>query len=194
MKDEKAKRAETTSRDVARRVLDRVDKGAWATLALDGELDRSGLEDRDRRLASELVYGVLRNRARIDRAIAAHAELKRTPPRVVTALRVAAYQLSSLDRVPSYRAVDDASRAARARRAEGRRVNQRGAAEADDGRGASAPRRWPRAHRGRALAAALDRRRAGRGVIGRARRRCPGCIGGGRARGGGRRAARGAGG
>jgi 16S rRNA (cytosine967-C5)-methyltransferase len=103
-----------TARDVARRVLDRVDKGAWATLALDGELARSGLPDRDRRLASELVYGVLRNRSRIDRALTAHAELKRTPPRVVTALRVAAYQLLFLDRVPSYAAVDDAVRAARA--------------------------------------------------------------------------------
>lgn len=103
-----------TSRDVARRVLDRVEKGAWATLALDGELARSGLDDRDRRLASELVYGVLRNRLRIDRALAAHAELKRTPPRVVTALRVAAYQLLFLDRVPSYAAVDDAVHAARA--------------------------------------------------------------------------------
>src|SRR5262245_23121111 len=82
-------RAETTSRDVARRVLDRVEKGAWATLALDGELARSGLLDRDRRLTSELVYGVLRNRSRIDRALSAYAELKRTPPRVVTALRVA---------------------------------------------------------------------------------------------------------
>jgi len=60
------------------------------------------------------VYGVLRNRSRIDRALAAHAELKRTPPRVVTALRVAAYQLLFLDRVPSYAAVDDAVRAARA--------------------------------------------------------------------------------
>jgi 16S rRNA (cytosine967-C5)-methyltransferase len=107
-------RGEVTARDVARRVLDRVDKGAWATLALDGELARSGLPDRDRRLTSELVYGVLRNRSRIDRALAAHAELKRAPPRVVTALRVAAYQLLFLDRVPSYAAVDDAVSAARA--------------------------------------------------------------------------------
>jgi 16S rRNA (cytosine967-C5)-methyltransferase len=51
---------------------------------------------------------------RIDRALAAHAELKRTPPRVVTALRIAAYQLLFLDRVPSYAAVDDAVHAARA--------------------------------------------------------------------------------
>ena len=51
-------------------MLDRVDKdGAWATPALDGELARAGLDDRDRRLASELVYGVLRHRTRLDCAI-----------------------------------------------------------------------------------------------------------------------------
>ena len=104
-----------TAREVARRVLERVERGgAWATLALDGELARAGLDDRDRRLASELVYGVLRHRSRLDRALAAHAELKRTPPRVLLALRVAAYQLLLLDRVPPYAAVDDAVGAARA--------------------------------------------------------------------------------
>ena len=104
-----------TARELARRVLDRVDRGgAWATLTLDGELGRAGLDDRDRRLASELVYGVLRQRARLDRALAAHADLARTPPKVRTALRVAAYQLLFLDRVPAYAAVDDAVGAARA--------------------------------------------------------------------------------
>jgi 16S rRNA (cytosine967-C5)-methyltransferase len=102
-----------TAREVARRVLERVTKeGAWATPALDGELARAGLDERDRRLAAELVYGVLRHRTRIDRAIAAHADLKKTPPRVVTALRVAAYQLLFL-RVAPYAAVDDAVAAAR---------------------------------------------------------------------------------
>ncbi len=104
-----------TAREIARRVLERVERGgAWATLALDGELARAGLDDRDRRLASELVYGVLRHRTRLDRALAAHADLKRTPPKVVHALRVAAYQLLLLDRVPNYAAVDDAVTAARA--------------------------------------------------------------------------------
>jgi 16S rRNA (cytosine967-C5)-methyltransferase len=106
-------RGPITAREVARRVLDRVAKeGAWATPALDGELARAGLDERDRRLAAELVYGVLRHRTRIDRAIAAHADLKKTPPRVVTALRVAAYQLLFL-RVPPYAAVDDAVATAR---------------------------------------------------------------------------------
>jgi 16S rRNA (cytosine(967)-C(5))-methyltransferase len=104
-----------TAREVARRVLDRVDKGgAWATLTLDAELGRSGLPERDRRLASELVYGVLRHRTRIDRALAAHTDLRKAPPKVRTALRVAAYQLLFLDRVPAYAAVDDAVEAARA--------------------------------------------------------------------------------
>lgn len=104
-----------TAREVARRILDRVDKGgAWATLTLDAELARSGLDERDRRLVSEIVYGVLRNRLRIDRALAAHADLSRSPPKVRTALRVAAYQLLFLDRVPAYAVVDDAVAAARA--------------------------------------------------------------------------------
>ncbi|HLL24736.1 MAG TPA: transcription antitermination factor NusB, partial [Kofleriaceae bacterium] len=103
-----------SAREIARRVLDRVDKGgAWATLALDAELARSGLDERDRRLASELVYGVLRHRGRIDRALSAHADLARTPPKIRTALRVAAHQLLFLDRVPAYAAVDDAVNAAR---------------------------------------------------------------------------------
>jgi len=104
-----------TAREVARRVLDRVQQQqAWATLALDGELARAGLDERDRRLAAEIAYGVLRQRLRIDRAIALHADLKRTPPKVLTALRVAAYQLLFLDRVPVYAAVDDAVSATRA--------------------------------------------------------------------------------
>jgi 16S rRNA (cytosine967-C5)-methyltransferase len=102
-----------TARDVARRVLERVAKGAWATPALDGELERARLADRDRRLATELVYGVLRHQLRLDHALAAHADLGRTPPRVVLALRVAAYQILFL-RVPGYAAVDDAVDAARA--------------------------------------------------------------------------------
>jgi 16S rRNA (cytosine967-C5)-methyltransferase len=107
--------AAATARDVARRVLDRVAKErAWATLALDGELQRTALEDRDRRLAAELVYGVLRAQSRLDRALAAHADLARTPPKVQTILRVGAYQLLFLDRVPPYAVVDDAASAARA--------------------------------------------------------------------------------
>ena len=106
-------------RDVARRVLERVEQGAWATPALDGELARARLEDRDRRLATELVYGVLRHQLRLEHALSAHSDLRRTPPRVRIALRVAAYQILFL-RIPGYAAVDDA--VAAARRAAGPKV------------------------------------------------------------------------
>jgi 16S rRNA (cytosine967-C5)-methyltransferase len=97
----------TGPREVARRVLERVDKGAWATLALAAELDRSGLAQRDRRLATELVYGVLRHRTRIDRALSQHCDLRKTPAKVKDILRLAAYQLLLL-RVANYAAVDEA--------------------------------------------------------------------------------------
>lgn len=104
-----------TARDVARAVLARVDDGgAYATLALDGELQRAGLDDRDRRLAAELVYGTLRHRPRLERALGALADLGRSPPPVRHALLIAAYQLLLL-RVPAHAAVDDAVGAVRAR-------------------------------------------------------------------------------
>lgn len=111
----RSRRGADTPRALARRALDRVATDrAWATLALDGELARAALDERDRRLAAELVYGVLRRRDRLDRALAAHAQLWRSPPRLVTALRVAVYQLLFLDRIPAYAIVDDAVSTARA--------------------------------------------------------------------------------
>ena len=100
-----------TSRDLARAVLERVDRdGAYANRALAVALDRAPtMSAEDRGLATELVYGVLRRQARLDRAIAALAPrgLAALDPRVRIALRLAAYQILFLDRVPAYAAVDD---------------------------------------------------------------------------------------
>ena len=111
------------ARSAARRVLRRVEaEGAYASLALDAELGTRRLEDRDRRLATELVYGVLRHRSRLDRALAAMTDrgLDRTPPLVRILLEVAAYQILFLDRVPAHAAVNDAVGAARRREDEAR--------------------------------------------------------------------------
>lgn len=105
-----------TGRDVARDVLRRVEQGeAYASLALQGALERAALGGADRALATELVYGVLRHRTRLDRALAAHAPrgLGGVSRPVLVALRVAAYQLLYL-RVPPHAAVDDAVEAAKA--------------------------------------------------------------------------------
>jgi len=106
-------RAKTpTARSLARAVLERVETGgAYANRALSAALDRApALAAEDRALATELVYGVLRRQGRIDRALSALAArgLDRLDARVRVALRVGAYQILFLDRVPAYAAVDDA--------------------------------------------------------------------------------------
>jgi 16S rRNA (cytosine967-C5)-methyltransferase len=103
------------ARDVARRVLARVEEGAYASLALSSELTRAGLGPADRALATEIAYGVLKLRLRLDRALAAGAPrgLGTLDARVLDALRVAAYQVLFLDRVPAHAAVDDAVGAVR---------------------------------------------------------------------------------
>jgi 16S rRNA (cytosine967-C5)-methyltransferase len=63
----------------------------------------------DRALATELTYGVLKRRRRLDHALAAHAPrgLASLDERVLDALRMGAYQILFL-RVPAHAAVDDA--------------------------------------------------------------------------------------
>lgn len=98
------------ARDLARRVLRRVDEGAYATLALAGELGRArAMAPADRALATELTYGVLKQRRRLDHALAAHAPrgIDKLDARVLDALRIGAYQILFL-RVPAHAAVDDA--------------------------------------------------------------------------------------
>ncbi|HVV48265.1 MAG TPA: transcription antitermination factor NusB, partial [Polyangia bacterium] len=101
-----------TARDVARGVLGRVERdGAYAGRALAAALDRArALPPEDRALVTELVYGVLRRRARLDRALDAYARTGTAglDPAVRIALRVAAYQVLFLDRIPDYAAVSDA--------------------------------------------------------------------------------------
>ncbi len=99
-----------TGRELARRVLARVDEGAYATLALSGELSRArGLQANERGLATELAYGVLKQRRRLDAALAAYAPrgIDSLDARVLDALRVGAYQILFL-RIPAHAAVDEA--------------------------------------------------------------------------------------
>jgi 16S rRNA (cytosine967-C5)-methyltransferase len=100
-----------TSRELARGVLERVERrGAFAGRALSAALDRApSLSPEERALATELTYGVLRRRARLDRALSALAtrSLDGLDVRVRIALWVGAYQVLFLDRIPAYAAVSE---------------------------------------------------------------------------------------
>ena len=95
------------SRTAAFDTLMRVEQGAFSDELLHSErLDK--LSAADRALCTEIVLGVLRWRSRLDEMIASWSK---TPPHkldleVATALRIGAYQLAYLDRVPAHAAVD----------------------------------------------------------------------------------------
>ncbi len=96
-------------------VLDRADRGPF----LDGILDAAELGDlspRDRALVTELVYGVLRQRAYLDQAIRQSSRRPQVSvaPAVMNVLRIGAYQLLFLTRVPASAAVNESVRLAKA--------------------------------------------------------------------------------
>ena len=128
-------------------MLDAVRGGATLQGARDGAL--ANLMERDRRLAYELAAGVLRRRAQLDRML----ELGTADPRLHDVLRLGAYQLRALARVPAYAAVATSVELAREAAGEGaaRFVNQAlrkltGVRDHVSGVGASHPawlaRRW----------------------------------------------------
>jgi len=108
----------TQARLLAARVLERVDRTrAYADLALHHALARSELAGADRALATELVYGTLRWRGRVDWLLSRALErrsLEQVEPVVLAALRLGAYQIAFCDRVPDTAAVDQAVHCARA--------------------------------------------------------------------------------
>jgi len=67
------------------------------------------LSTADRGLATELVMGVLRWRSRLDETIAAASArpLAKLDPEVLNALRLGAYQLRYLSRIPAHAAIND---------------------------------------------------------------------------------------
>lgn len=84
-------------------------RGLPADETLETLVRQAKLDARDRGLAVELVYGVLRRRAALDWRLDRIADrpMQRLPLAVATALRLGAYQLLFLDRIPSSAAVNE---------------------------------------------------------------------------------------
>jgi len=113
----RSRAAPTLTRLLALRVLERVQRaGAYADVLLHAQLSRSELSAPDRAFATELVYGTLRWRGRIDFCLqrVLDRDLDKLEPLVATALRLGAYQLLFSERVPVTAAVDESVRCVRA--------------------------------------------------------------------------------
>lgn len=99
------------AREVARKVLDRVERdGAFAAASLESEA--ATLKDpRDSSLATELVLGVLRRRPWLDHLLdsaSSGGKLDKLDVTVRNILRIGAYQIAFLDRIPVRAAVFEA--------------------------------------------------------------------------------------
>jgi 16S rRNA (cytosine967-C5)-methyltransferase len=95
-------------------ILQAVDAGRGHSNALLAALP-DGMDERDRALATELVYGVLRRRAQLDRALLrwSRRPLERIDPALRTVLRMGLYQILRLTRVPVAAAVNESVKLAR---------------------------------------------------------------------------------
>jgi 16S rRNA (cytosine967-C5)-methyltransferase len=107
-----SERAKPDARAIAARVLERVDKDrAYAAAALSADLERHPqLDARERALATELCYGVLRTRATLLKCLERQSQkgLGNVDPLTMAHLSIATYQLLFLDRIPAFAAVDSA--------------------------------------------------------------------------------------
>ena len=90
------------------------EKGAYASLALGERLRAAHLSPEDRRLATGLVYGTLENQLQIDYALDRLMDRPTREPVQRDILRMGAYQILFLDRVPDSAAVDEAVKLTRA--------------------------------------------------------------------------------
>lgn len=98
------------ARSIAHQVLCRLERtDGLADELLDHAFEGARLDARDRRLCTELAYGVLRRQATLDWRLnhVTDRPVARLPLPVRVALRLGAYQLLHLDRVPPSAAVNE---------------------------------------------------------------------------------------
>jgi 16S rRNA (cytosine967-C5)-methyltransferase len=103
-------RKKTDVRQSATEILLKVDsRKAYANLLLDHVLRHAAIVERDRALLTELVYGTLRWRGKIDALLKLYLNRSLTDadPFIRNLLRVTLYQLLFLDKVPDYAAVHE---------------------------------------------------------------------------------------
>jgi len=98
------------SREAALKVLYDVDfNDAYTNTALNMIIKEAELAPKDKALLSEIVYGVLKNRLKLDYVITCFSKvrLKKISPWVLNILRIGIYQIFFLDRIPDSAACNE---------------------------------------------------------------------------------------
>lgn len=100
----------TSAREVAvNTVMQVFENKAYSNIALNKNLNESNLIDKDKGLATELVYGTIKYKYSIDKILKTFLDKKfdKTDKYVLNLLRVCIYQLRYLDKIPEFAAVNE---------------------------------------------------------------------------------------
>lgn len=103
-------------RQLAFEALMKTDRdGAFSNLALDALLSKSGLDIRDKSFVSALFYGVMERQLTIDYNLSLYLSKspKKLKPQALTALRLGAFQILYMDKVPDSAAVNESVKLAK---------------------------------------------------------------------------------
>lgn len=100
--------SQPNARRVAAQILLRAERpGDFVEHRLDADPAHRALSPEDRRLVRELAFGVLRQRSALDWLVARRTDGRPQRPEILAVLRLGAYQLFFLDRVPDHAAVHE---------------------------------------------------------------------------------------
>lgn len=85
-------------------------KNAYSNILLRNELNKFKLEDKDKGLITEIVYGTIKYKYTIDTILNSFLKngIKKLDPYVLNILRAALYQIRFLDKIPGFAAVNEA--------------------------------------------------------------------------------------
>ncbi|MCM1392227.1 MAG: 16S rRNA (cytosine(967)-C(5))-methyltransferase RsmB, partial [Ruminococcus sp.] len=99
-----------SARQIAFEILMKIERdSAYSNLTLDSILTASQLDTRDKSFVSALVYGVVERKLTIDYqlSLCLTKPLKKLKPEVITILRMGAYQILFMDKVPVSASVNE---------------------------------------------------------------------------------------
>jgi 16S rRNA (cytosine967-C5)-methyltransferase len=99
------------ARSLATEILYEVfERKAYSNIVLGHELNKSNLNEKDKALVTEIVYGTIKYKYSIDKILKAFLEknFDKTDKFILNLLRITIYQLRYLDKVPDFAAVNEA--------------------------------------------------------------------------------------
>ena len=99
-----------SARQTAFEILNKIQRdNSYSNLALDHALDKADTDNKEKKFVSALVYGVTERRITLDYNLSLYLSqpIKKLKPEVLTALRLGAYQILFMDKIPVSAAVNE---------------------------------------------------------------------------------------